>query len=124
MKSIKSLVVVFVAVSVFGMVSSVMAAEAGAVTPEKKVTKAALETITVTGKVNVMKDAKGGVTGVELTAVDGAVYQVRMNPKGKALGKDHEKTVEATGTVTEMGGKKVLRVKSCKVVEETLPPSK
>jgi hypothetical protein len=121
MKLIKSLVVVLVVVSVFGMASSVMAAEEVAAKAEKVVK----ETVTVNGVVNVTKDSKGAVTGVELTAADSTVYKVKMNSEGKALEKDNGKKVEAQGIVTEKGGKKVLKVKSFKVVgEEALTPSK
>jgi hypothetical protein len=117
MKLIKSLVVVLVAVSVFGMASSVLAAEAGAVKAEKAVK----ETATVKGVVNVTKDSKDEVTGVELTATDGTVYQIKMNIEGKSLEKENGKNVEAIGIVTEKGGKKVLNVKSHKIVEEKTP---
>jgi hypothetical protein len=118
MKLIKSLVIVLVAVSVFGMASSVMAAEAGAAKAEKKAEKVVKEMVTVVGIVNVTRDSKNEVTGIELKADDGVVYQVAMNAKGKALEKDNGKKVEATGIVLEKDGKKILRVKSCKVEAE------
>ena len=118
MKLIKSLVVILVAVSVFGMASSVLAAEAGAVKAEKKAEKAVVETVTVVGTVVVAKDTKGEVTGVTLKADDGAEYQVMLNAEGKALEKDNGKKVEATGTVADKAGKKVLHVKSAKAMAE------
>ena len=117
MKFFKSLVMVLVAMSVCGIADSVMAAEIGA-------EKGVKETVTVNVMVNVTKDSKGEVSGVELTATDSTVYQVKMNSAGKALQKEGGKKVEATGIATEKNGKKVLKVKSWKLVEEVSQPSK
>jgi hypothetical protein len=118
MKLIKSLVVILVAVSVFGMASSVLAAEAGAAKVEKKAEKAVLEAVIVVGTVAVAKDTKGEVTGVTLKGDDGTEYQVALNTEGKALVKEDGKKVEATGTISEKNGKKMLHVKSFKVSGE------
>jgi hypothetical protein len=121
MKLIQSLVVVLVAVSVFGIASSVKAAEEGAATVEKKIEKVAKEKITIRGTVVVMKDSKGEVTGVELKAEDETIYQVARNPEGKAIEKEDGKKVEVMGVATERGGKKVLRIKSYKEVTAEAP---
>jgi hypothetical protein len=60
----------------------------------------------------------GKVTDEGLVSDDGQVYGISDDEKGKELMENVGKKVEATGTVMESEGKKILTIKSFKVSEE------
>ena len=77
-----------------------------------------LKMIKVQGVVNVTKDANE-ITKVTVTTKDKAVYEVVLNMKGLALGKEMaNKEVEVEGTVSKKGTQEWIKVQSYKAVEK------
>jgi hypothetical protein len=71
------------------------------------------------GTVSVVKDVNNVITGVKLTTVTKATYDVVLNEKGLELGKTMAgKKVVVEGIVSPKDGQRWINVKSFKAVEE------
>lgn len=74
--------------------------------------------VKVQGVVNVTKDANG-ISKVTVVTKDKVVYEVMLNMKGLALGKEMaDKEVEVEGTISKKGTQEWIKVHSFKAVEK------
>jgi hypothetical protein len=79
--------------------------------------------VKVQGVVNVTKDANDVITKVTVVTKDKVVYNVKLDVKGRELGKVMaNKEVEVEGTVSKEAGRETIKVVSYKEVEKAKAP--